>query len=66
MEEGKQDPVKDVHRLSRLGVWLQNSPNGGFMVHRNSESYLVVQVKSKQHLDPFIDGFKGTSSWQVQ
>ena len=30
---------------------LEDSPNGGFMVHLNSESCLVVEVKSKQHLD---------------
>ena len=48
--------VKDVHRLARLGVRLEDSPNGGFRAHRNSESSLVVEVKSKKHLDqPFID-----------
>ena len=30
---------------------LEDSPNGGFMVHHNSESCLVVEVKSKQHID---------------
>ena len=30
---------------------LEDSPDGGFMVHHNSESSLVVEVKSKQHLD---------------
>ena len=29
--------VKDIHRLARLGVWLECSPKGGFMVHHNSE-----------------------------
>ena len=43
--------MKDVHRLARLGVRLEDSPNGGFMVHHNSESSLVVEVKSKKHLD---------------
>ena len=51
VEEAKKDVVKDVHRLDRLGVRLEDSPNGGFMVHNNSESYLVVEVMSKQHLD---------------
>ena len=51
VEESKKDLVKDVHRLARLGVRLKDSPNGGFMVHHNSESSLVVEVKSKQHLD---------------
>ena len=51
VEKSKKDLVKYVHRLARLGVRLEDSPNGGFMVHHNSESSLVVEVKSKQHLD---------------
>ena len=43
--------MKDVHMLARLGVRLEDSPNGGFMVHHNFESSLVVEVNSKQHLD---------------
>ena len=50
--------MKDVHRLARLGVRLENSPNGGFMVHNNSESSLIVEVKSKQHLDKSLMEFK--------
>ena len=37
VEEAKKDLVKDVHRLSRLGVRLVDFPNGSFMVHHNSE-----------------------------
>ena len=51
VEEGNKDQVKDVLRLARLGVRLEDSPNGGFMVFNNSESSLVVEVKLKQHLD---------------
>ena len=51
VEETKKDLVKHVHRLSCLGVRLDDSPNGGFMLHHNSVSSLVVEVKSKQHLD---------------
>ena len=51
VEEVKKDLVKDVHRLARLGVRLDDSPNGGSMVYNNSKSSLVVDVKSKQHLD---------------
>ena len=29
----KKDLVKDVHRLARLRVRLDDSPNGGFKVH---------------------------------
>ena len=43
--------MKDVHRLSRLGVRLEDSPNGVLMVHNNYYSSCVVEVKSKQHLD---------------
>ena len=50
----KKDLVKDVHRFARLGVRLEDSPNGGLMVHNNSESSLVVEVKSKQHLHPIL------------
>ena len=44
--------MKDVHRLARLGARLEDSLNGSFVVHYNFESSLVVEVKSKQHLDP--------------
>ena len=44
--------MKDDRMLARPGVQSENSPNGGFVVHKNSESYLVLEVKSKQHLDP--------------
>ena len=37
-----------------LWVLDWNSPNYGFMVHNNSESSLVVEVKSKQHHDPSL------------
>ena len=51
IEETKKDLVKYVHRLAILGVTLEDSTNDGFMVHHNSESSLVVEMKSKQHLD---------------
>ena len=51
----KKELSRDVHRLSRLGVSLESSMNGGSIVHHNSESSLVVEVKSKKHLDqPFM------------
>ena len=46
--------MKDIHRLACLGVRLEDSPNGGFVVHHNSDSSLVVEVKSKQYLDPLL------------
>ena len=54
VEEGQDDVVKDVHRLDRLGVRLEDSPKGGFMVHNNPESSLVVEVNSKLHLYPLF------------
>ena len=51
VEEAKKDLVKDVHRLDGLDVRMEDSSNGGFMVHFNSKWYLVVEVKSKQHFD---------------
>ena len=46
--------MKDVHRLVRVGVRLVDYPNGDFMVHHISNSSLVVEVKSKQNLDPLL------------
>ena len=57
-EEYKKDLVKDVHRLAILGVRLEDSPNGGFMVHRNSNLSLLVEVKSKQHIDQTLMDLK--------
>ena len=51
VEEDKKYLVKYVNRFARLGVRLEDSSNGGFMVHHNFESSFVVEVKSKQHLD---------------
>ena len=44
--------VKDINRLSRLGVQLVYSTSGDVSVHPSSESSLVVEVKKGQHLDP--------------
>ena len=51
LDEAKKDLAREVHRLSRLGVRFECSPDGGAKVHHNSGSSLVVEVKSKQHLD---------------
>ena len=48
--ESKKDLVRDVHRFARLRVRLEDSSDGGFMVHHNSESSLIVAVKSKTTL----------------
>ena len=51
VEEAKRNLVKDVHRLSHLGVWIEDSPIGCMVVHHNSELSLVVELKSKQPTD---------------
>ncbi|WMV18889.1 hypothetical protein MTR67_012274 [Solanum verrucosum] len=51
VEEDKKELVRDVHRLSRLGVQLMDSTKGGVMVHNGSESSFVNDVKAKQCLD---------------
>ena len=59
--EAKKDLVNDIHRLARLGVRLEDSSNGGFIVHNNFKLSLVVEVKSKQHLDKSLMEFKNQS-----
>ena len=51
IDKAKKYLVKNVHRLPIWGVTLESSSNGGVTVHYNSESSLVVEVKSKKHLD---------------
>ena len=41
-----------------MGVRLEYSLNGLFKVHHNSESSLVFEVKSKQHLNQPLMGLK--------
>ena len=36
----------------------EDIPNGGFMVHHNSKKSLVVEVKSKQHVDQTLIEFE--------
>lgn len=50
VEYEKKELVRDVHKLVWLGVQLEDSPKGGFMVHNIFVSFLVVDVMSKQHL----------------
>ena len=58
IEEAMKDLVKYVHRFARLVVRLEDSTNGGFMVHHDSELCLVIEVNSKQHLDPLLMDLK--------
>ena len=51
LDEAKNDLSRKVHMLYRLGVRLECSPDKSAIVHHNSQSTLVVEVNSKQHLD---------------
>ena len=51
IDKSKKDQVKDVHSFARLGVRVEDSSDGGFVVHNNSYSSLVVEMKSNQHID---------------
>ena len=44
VDEGKNGLVNYVHRLFRLVVRLEDSPNCGFVVHNNSSSSLVIDA----------------------
>ena len=46
--------MKRVHRFARLSVRLEDCANSGFMVHHNSVSSLVVEVKLKKYLRPSL------------
>ena len=54
VQEEKKDLLKDLHRLAHLGVQLEDSPNGGFMLLHNFESSLVIEVNFKKHFDPIL------------
>ena len=51
IDEAKNYLVRDVHKLARLGVRLEDSLNRESIVYHKSESSLVVKVNSKKHLD---------------
>lgn len=42
-----------MHRFDRLGVQI-DYPMGVLMIQYSSDSFSVVDVKSKQHLDPTL------------
>ena len=56
--DDKKELVKEVHRLARLGVRLEEFSKGDFTVSHNSELSLVLDVKSKQRLDPLLRELK--------
>lgn len=52
VEDEKKELVHKGHRLARLGVQLVDSRKIGFMVQHSNNFSLVVDVKSKKHLNP--------------
>ncbi|KAH0632967.1 hypothetical protein KY284_035753 [Solanum tuberosum] len=53
-EEDKKELAKDVHKLTRLGVQLMDSTEGGEVMMNRVESSLVSEIKEKQHQDPIF------------
>ena len=39
IEKASKYLMRDVHRLDKLGLRLEDSPNGGFMVLHNSDHH---------------------------
>ena len=60
IDDAKKELVIEVHQLARLGVQLVDIQSGGVSVHSLFESSFVVDVKSKQHLDPVFMELKGS------
>lgn len=55
---GKKELAKDVHSLGNLDVRLSSSKESAILVHNDSESSLVVNVKGKKDMDPTLIGLK--------
>ncbi|WMV09670.1 hypothetical protein MTR67_003055 [Solanum verrucosum] len=51
IEDGKNELIRDIHKLARLGVRLVDSTQGNVMVHNGSESSFVSNVKTRQDLN---------------
>ena len=49
MMREKKELVKDVHRLSRLGVLLMSISDSGVTVQNGQICSLIVEVKEKQN-----------------
>ena len=54
VEKGKEEMLKDIHRLANLGVRLLDSKDGGVIVHELAKSSLCAEVKEKQVEDPIL------------
>lgn len=58
VEDERKELVLDVHRLDCFGVRLVDSHKGGVIIQFSSNFSLVVDVKSKQHIDPILMDLK--------
>ena len=47
VNDSKKKLVQEVHKLSRIGIHLVDSSEGGVCVQSSSESSLVFEVKEK-------------------
>ena len=54
VEDRKKELVKNIHRLSKLGVQLVDSTSGGVSISPSSKSSVVVELKEGQHLDHVV------------
>ena len=59
VDEERNELVKDVHRLARLGVHLMIISESGVKLQNGKESSLIVMVKEKQESDLIILELKG-------
>ena len=59
VEEKREELVKDVHSVARLGVRLMSISDNGVIVQNGAESSLVVEVREKQESDPIFLKLKG-------
>ena len=61
VEEKRKELVKDVHMLSRLGVFLMSISDNSVTIHKGAESFFVVEVKEKKDSDPIFLKLKGAN-----
>ncbi|XP_069150243.1 uncharacterized protein [Solanum lycopersicum] len=54
IDEDKNELVKELNQLARLGVRMEDAASEGVSVHSRSESSFVVDVKANQHLNPVL------------
>ena len=59
VEEKRNELVKDVRMLARLGVCLMSISDNGLTVQNGAESSLVLEFKEKQDRDPILLDLKG-------